>query len=152
MAQLVDIVTTPTSPQDSVSTQYVVTDEDNPSVRACCETKPQSFVAMCFPMRGHHVWWPQWIRWWCWTALCGFPPRCSAQPWEAGSCSLRLGLSWRCCLTRRPLPCCSAACCSDLWIVSSSYEVWNRLPRPWIRVSAWQQLKHDVTQNSRTMQ
>lgn len=38
-------------PQDSVSTQYVVTDEDDTSVSACCETKPQSRCYV-FPIDG----------------------------------------------------------------------------------------------------
>lgn len=105
-----------------------------------------SLLVMCFVMMENHVWWPQWIHWWCWTALCGFPPRCSAQLWAAGSYSLRLGLNWWCCPTQSLFPGCSAACCSELWIVTSSDEVWSPrwLPGLWIHVSAWQQLNHDV--------
>lgn len=103
------------------------------TVTACC------LAVMCFLMMGHRVWWPQWIRCWCWTALCGSPPRCSAPPWAAGSCPLRLGLNWPCCPTQSWFPWCSAACCSELWTVTTSDEVWSRRwpPGLWIHVSAW---------------
>lgn len=126
-------------PQDSVNTQYAVRDEGSTSVSACCETCPP---AMCFLMMEGHLWWPQWIHLWCWIALCGFPPL-----WAAGSCCLSLGLNWRCCLTQSWPPWCSAACCSELWIVTSSHEVWSHrwLPGLWIHVSAWRRLYRDVS-------
>lgn len=84
-----------------------------------------SLVAMCSLMMEGHVWWLQWIHCWCWTALCGFPPRCSAPPWATGSHSLRLGLNWPCCPTQSWLPWGSAACCSEMWIVTSSFVLWS---------------------------
>lgn len=129
VAQMVKIVIVS---QDSVNTQNA--DEDVTSVTAYC------LAVMCFLMMGHRVWWPQWIRCWCWTALCGSPPRCSAPPWAAGSCPPRLGLNWPCCPTQSWFPWCSAACCSELWTVTTSDEVWSRrwLPGLWIHVSAWE--------------
>lgn len=78
-----------------------------------------SLGAMCFLTMDYRVWWPQWSRWWCWTALCDFPPHCWAPLWATGSRSLRLGLSWGCCLTLSWLLWCSAACCSEQWIVTA---------------------------------
>lgn len=70
-----------------------------------------SLVAMCFLLTESRVWWSPWIHWWCWTALFGSPPRCSAPLWVAGSRSPRLGLNWRGCPTQPWPPRGSAACC-----------------------------------------
>lgn len=82
-------------------------------------------VAMCFLMMGCRGWWPRWTRWWCWTALCGFPPRCSAPLWGVGSRSLKLGSSWPRCPTQSWFLWGSAARCFELWIVTSLDEVWS---------------------------
>ena len=112
----------------------------------------RSLVAMCFLMTGHHVWWLQWIHCWCWTALCGSPPHCSAPPWAAGSRSLRPGLNWRCCSTLSWLPPGSAACCSERWTVTTSDEVWSLRwpPGLWIHVSACKQWHLHVKIHSHT--